>query len=284
MKNVVSIDVEQWSNRPILKPYLKEEYIDSNIIYASVKCILDIFKKYDKCTTFFVLGEVAERAPELIEEIIDGGHEIAFHGYSHLDLFHLGRNGFEKELRDWESVIYPITRERIRGFRSPVFSLSKETVWALNVLRKNGYRYDSSVFPVKTPLYGSDNAPTHPYFPSFENPFSEDKNQNELLELPLLIRDLGFRRIPAGGGFYLRLLGAKFILNSMKLLNKQGHPAMCYFHPWEIFGFPKIDMPFHKKIFSYYGVPCLKGFERLVKNTIITPACEIIGQYGVGDS
>jgi len=280
MKNIISIDVEQWFHRPILRQYIKEKDLDPNIIFDSVRYVLDIFKKYDKCTTFFVLGEVAEQAPELIEEILEGGHEIAFHGFSHLDLYSLGREGFEKELLDGERIIYPITRERIKGFRSPVFSLNKETVWALEVLKKNGYTYDSSVFPAKTPLYGSGSAPSHPYFPSFKDPFSESSGQTELLELPILVRDLGFKRLPAGGGFYLRAFGVKFILDSIELLNKGGYPATCYFHPWEITGFPRINMPFYKKVFSYYGVPCREGFERLVKNTRIAPACEIVDEYG----
>ena len=281
MRNVISIDVEQWFHRPILRQYLKEEDLDPNVIFDSVRYILDIFKKYDKCTTFFVLGEVAEQAPELIEEILDGGHEVAFHGYSHLELSLLGKEGFEKELRDWTKIMTRITRERIRGFRSPVFSLNKETVWALDVLRKNGYTYDSSVFPVRTPLYGSGDAPVHPYFPSFEDPFQEDVNQTGLLELPILVRDFGFRRVPAGGGFYLRALGVKFILDSVKVLNKKGHPAMCYFHPWEIGGFPKITMPLHKNVFSYYGVPCGEGFEKLVKNLGLARACDVVDECGV---
>jgi peptidoglycan/xylan/chitin deacetylase (PgdA/CDA1 family) len=215
---------------------------------------------------------------------LDGGHEIAFHGYSHLDLYSLGRECFEKELRDGERIIYHITRERIKGFRSPVFSLNKETVWVLEVLRKYNYKYDSSVFPVRTPLYGSNSAPIHPYFPSYKDPFIENSGQTELLELPILIRDLGFKRLPAGGGFYLRMFGFKFILDSIHLMNKRGYPAMCYFHPWEISGFPSLNMPFHKKVFSYYGVPCYDGFERLVKNASIAPACEIVDEYGVDDS
>lgn len=283
MKNIISIDVEQWFHRPVLRQYLKETDLNSEVIFNSVRCILGILKKYNKCTTFFILGEVAKQAPELIEEMLDGGHEIAFHGYSHLELSDIGIKGFEKEIQDWTKIIYHITKERIKGFRSPVFSLNKETVWALDVLRKNGYIYDSSVFPVKTPMYGSDNAPIRPYFPSFKDPFLEDENQTELLELPILVRDYWFKRIPAGGGFYMRALGVKFIVDSIELLNKKGHPAMCYFHPWEIYGFPKINMPFHKKIFSYYSVPCREGFEKLVKNTMMAPACEIIDRYGVDD-
>ena len=214
--------------------------------------------------------------PEVVEEIGDEGHEIAFHGYSHLPLSDLGEREFEREVQKGVSIIRHLTREEPKGFRSPMFSLDKETVWALNTINKFGFKYDSSIYPIKGPLYGSKNAPTHPYNPSFEDPAKEDLNQTEIIELPILTRNLTYLRLPAGGGFYMRLFGVRFIIESISRINKQGHPAMCYFHPWEIYGFPKIDMPFYKKFYSYYGIPCLDKFEKLIKSVKISTAQEII--------
>ena len=240
MKNVISIDVEQWFHRPVLLNRVTEKDKNPDHILESVRFVLKLFKKYDKRTTFFILGEVAEQAPELVKEIIEDGHEIAFHGCSHVELQKVGEEYFKTNVRDFTKLISSITKEKVRGFRGSIFSLNKETAWTLDVLSENGYTYDSSVFPVKTPLYGSNDAPIHPYYPSFTDPTLEDPTQRKLIEWPILVRNLWSLRFPSGGGFYMRALGFNYIFNSIKALNMKGYPAMCYFHPWEIYGFPKI--------------------------------------------
>jgi len=276
MKNIISIDVEQWFHRPILNKYLGNINQSSEHVLESVRVILNILRKHRKIITFFVLGEVAEYVPEVVEEILNDGHEIAFHGYSHFPLSEIGEEEFEREIEKGIKLIRHITREKLNGFRAPMFSLNKDTSWALRTIDRLGFRYDSSIFPVKTPLYGSGSAPIHPYNPSFVDPAKEDINQTKITELPILTRNLSYIRLPAGGGFYMRLFGVQFILNSIKKRNKEGYPAMCYFHPWELCGFPKINMPFHKKFYAHYGIPCLDKFEKLIKSVDLVHAIEII--------
>ena len=280
IKNIISIDVEQWFHRPILNKYLGHVNQASEHILESVRVILHILKKHEKRTTFFVLGKVAENVPEVIEEILNGDHEIAFHGYSHLPLSEIGCKEFEKEVKKGIGLLSHITREKVKGFRSPMFSLTKETVWALKTIDKFGFKYDSSIFPTITPLYGSKNAPIYPYNPSFEDPSKEDITQNKIFELPILTRKYSFLRLPAGGGFYMRLFGVQFIRESIKRINKEGYPAMCYFHPWELSDFPKINMPFYKKVYAYYGIPCLDKFEQLIKSVEMVPAIETLENMG----
>jgi len=281
MENVISVDVEQWFHRPILHENLRNIDLASQHIFEALRKILQILKKYKKRTTFFVLGEVAEYLPEVVEEIVKEGNEVAFHGYSHLTLPELGEKKFEKEIESGISNIRHITKERLRGFRAPMFSLNKKTVWALKILERYKFKYDSSVFPTKTPKYGMWSAPTKLYTPSFQDPAKEDANQTKILEFPVLTRKILFLKIPAAGGFYLRLFGANFILESIRNMNKRGYPAMCYVHPWEIYGFPKINLPIQKRLFAYHGVPCIKHFEKLIRNVDVAPAIEILENMGV---
>jgi len=281
MENIISVDVEQWFHRPILRGHLKNIDLASKHVLEASREILQILKKYKRSTTFFVLGEVAEYVPEVVEEITKEGNEIAFHGYSHFTLPEIGERAFEEDVRRGINNIQHITKEKPRGFRAPMFSVNERTVWALKVLERYGFKYDSSVFPTKTQKYGTWSAPTHPYAPSFQDPSKEDPDQAKILEFPLLTREISFLKIPAAGGFYLRLFGANFILESIKSMNKRGYPAMCYVHPWEVYGFPKIDLPFHKRLYAYYGVPCIKHFEKLVRNVEVAPAIEVLENIGI---
>lgn len=278
MENILSVDVEQWYHRQILKPFLKNTRLDNKHIIKGINKILEIFKKYGVTSTFFALGKVAETIPEVVERIHDEGHEIAYHGYNHDTLNVLSKEKFEIETRKGVKLLEKITQEKIRGFRSPMFSLSKNTSWALDVLVQHEFEYDSSIQPAIT-KFGSPQSSPYPYFPNFDIPSKIDKEQNKIIELPVLTQKLGKWSIPAGGGFYLRALGPSFVLNALKKMNKNGHPAMLYIHPWEISGFPELEMPFWKKAYSYHGISALKHFEFLVKRISIKPAREIIENY-----
>ena len=200
MKNALSIDLEFWYSAELVRPYAQE---GNDLIIEMVEPILDLLDTHNTKATFFVLGKVAKKYPELIKEIFEKGHEIASHSYSHKTLFELGKDGFENEIRSSVSILRKITGERVRGFRAPTFSISNETIWALDILEKYGFDYDSSVFPIRTKLYGVPNAPLHPYWPSFEDISKEDEG-HRILELPLTVCKFYFMKIPIAGGFYLR--------------------------------------------------------------------------------
>ena len=144
---------------------------------------------------------VAEKHPELIENIYNDGHEVALHGWKHLILNKLNPKIFEKEIIKTIKTIMHITKETPRGFRAPRFSLNRKTNWVLNVLIRHKLKYDSSIFPCNTFLYGIRNAPYYPYYPSLRNPEQIDVDQRRIIELPLLINKISFLRIPAAGGF-----------------------------------------------------------------------------------
>lgn len=227
MHNILTIDLEEWYHPEYVrgkKPPDGEERIE-----VSLKTTLHLLSKLDVKATFFIVGELAEKHPEILENIREDNHEIAFHSYFHEPLWNLDAKTLRTEIERFNTLI----REKCAGFRAPSFSLSNRTKWALKVLEDCGYRYDSSLFPAKTPLYGVWGAPTTPYKPSFEN-ITEQDEKTKLWEFPLLIYKLKGVRVPVAGGFYMRLFPVDLIARAIKRLNQQGFPAVIFFHNWEL--------------------------------------------------
>ena len=149
-------------------PFSTWNQYESKVI-ENTQIILDLFEKYKVQATFFTLGYIAEKHPELIEKIKSQGHEIASHGYSHTDIRKMTKESFESDLLKSLSILEKISGERILGFRAPFFSITKQNLWAFDILKKH-LRYDSSIFPVKTTNYGLSGALTHPYTVKIETP------------------------------------------------------------------------------------------------------------------
>ena len=246
IKNALSVDVEEIFQGEYIK-----RYNSSKIVYRTpenLSPILELFKEYDVSATFFIVGEIAEKYPDLIELIRKEGHEIAFHGWSHIPLWRLDSDSFKKEVSEFRNMCPECV-----GFRAPSFSLNNNTKWALRILKDQGFEYDSSVFPTWTPLYGSYLAPSQPYKPSFENILKID-NDNHFFEFPLLVYSLLGLRIPAAGGFWLRLFNTGFIVNAIKRANIRGIPAVLFFHNWEVDrGVQRVNLPRINKFVTYHN-------------------------------
>ena len=237
MKNIMSVDLEDyfcdlpfssWSNYP------------SRII-ETTDTLLKLLEKYNVTATFFTLGYVADSHPELIEKIVSLGHEIASHSYSHIDLRKISKTKIEFDLKKSISSLEKVSGEKIYGFRSPFFSISRDNLDCFDIIKKY-FKYDSSIFPVKTPLYGISNAPTFPYRFSSENPLEKNSN-GELLELPPATLKIPlYGNLPIAGGFYLRFLPLSLIKYGINKLNKIEQSAMFYIHPKDLdVNMPKID-------------------------------------------
>ncbi len=164
--HALTIDVEDWYHPELVRDHVDLTKVEGRIP-ESVPIILGLLKKHGVKATFFVLGEVAQRFPEIVRQIDREGHELGCHGMSHRTLGDLGEEGFRKELQDFRILMKELLGAvMIKGFRAPTFSLNHDTKWALPLLREFGYRYDSSVFPTKiflNRLYGIKNAPRFPY-------------------------------------------------------------------------------------------------------------------------
>jgi len=274
MKNALSIDLEFWYSPQYVRGYTSIPEDDQ--IREATGPLLNLFERYKTRVTFFVLGEVAERHPDLIREIRDRGHEIACHGYSHQTLHDLGKKGFEEDLKKSTSLIRSILKERPIGFRAPSFSLNRNTAWALNILERYGYKYDSSIFPLKTPLYGMPGAPLGPYYPSMDDP-SKESHMGEIKEFPISVLKVSRIKIPVGGGFYLRVLPALFIKAALETINKD-RSGVIYLHPWETYPeTPVLDLPLLKKFVTYWGIKStMKKLEYLVRNIDFCPMEELL--------
>ena len=228
--NILTIDVEDWYMDTDITTWVSYE----DRVVQSIQKILNMLDETNIKATFFVVGYVAEHHPELIEEIKDGGHEIATHGYSHTSIKKQTPSEFEEDLLKSVRILEKIAKDKIRGHRACEFSIDEKTAWAINILKKNGLKYDSSVFPVKTHLYGVPDAPLYPYHISSSN-IKIDNPDEDFLEFPLSVYKIPIvnKNIPIAGGFYLRLFPYCFIKHAMKKINKMGQPAIVYIHPWE---------------------------------------------------
>ena len=270
--NILTIDVEDW-------------YMDADIsmwssyedrIVQSTQKILEILDERNTQATFFVVGYVAEHFPELIEDIKDRGHEIATHGYSHTSIKKQTPSEFENDLLKSIRILEDITKDKIRGHRACEFSIDEKTSWAIDILKKNGLKYDSSVFPVKTHLYGVPDAPLYPYHISASN-IKVNNPKDDFLEFPLSVYKLPIvhMNIPVAGGFYLRFFPYWFIKHAMKKINKTGQPAIVYAHPWEFD--PKQPRTKELEWYHYYNLSNTeKKFKRLLKDFEFTSVREYL--------
>ena len=279
MKNILSVDVEEWYHPEYVKgkvPEKKEERITQ-----SLNKTLQLISEHNVDTTFFIVGELAEKYPGIIKKIIEDGHEIAFHGYYHDPLWASNVDVFRDEVTRFDSIVQSATGEKCLGFRAPSYSIDNRTVWALDVLEEAGYLYDSSVFPIKTPLYGVSSAPITPYHPSSRNIVEQDKSR-KLIEFPALVYPVTGLRIPTAGGFYLRFLPSCIIKKAVKKMNKQGFPAVLSFHTWEVdSNTPRLKLGVAKSFVTYYNLNATKKkLKHLLSNFKFVGFRHYIEQYG----
>lgn len=262
MVNALCVDLEHWYSNEFLIDYLPDEKEDQAI--ASVTPLLELLEKYHRKATFCVLGTVAEQHPELVKDISARGHEIASHGYSHKPLHQMNSDQFEREIEGSVRLLETITGQKPTGFRAPSFSLDNSTKWALDVLIRHGFKYDASIFPIKTMLYGLPRAPLHIYRPSLKDLTKEDEN-GRIIEFPMTVLKI-WQNIPVAGGFYLRALPLWFLRFAIRRVNRT-RPAIIYIHPWETYtATPRIKgLPLLSRFEAYHGIKsALPKFEALL--------------------
>jgi polysaccharide deacetylase family protein (PEP-CTERM system associated) len=189
--------------------------------------LLDLFAARRVTATFFVLGWVAERFPSLVTRIAAAGHEIASHGYAHRLIYQQTPAAFREDLRRAKGILESTSGVHVEGFRAPSYSITARSLWALDVLVEEGYRYDASIFPVRHDRYGIPNSPRHPYV--------LPRNAGSLVEAPGSTVRVGRVNLPVAGGGYFRLLPYAWTRWGIRRLNeREGRPAIFYMHPWEI--------------------------------------------------
>ncbi len=227
--NILGIDFEDWYHPELIAKSLTNEKKIPKII-AGIDKIIDFLRINDTTATFFVVGELLQYKPELLDKIIDNEHEIGFHTMHHnrLDIDN-SKEKFSEELKNFSLL----TNSKSHGFRAPTFSLNQKSSWVIDILEEHGYIYDSSVVPAKSTMYGIPNAPIHPYKIS-DTSLDKEASTGKLIEFPIMVTRFLGKKIPAGGGFYLRSLPLKIIKNAIKKYEQKGIPATFYIHSWEL--------------------------------------------------
>jgi polysaccharide deacetylase family protein (PEP-CTERM system associated) len=270
MRHALSIDLEDWFCVQNLNGIIRAEDWDrcESRVERNTHVLLDLFSRHNVRATFFVLGWIAERFPDLIRAVEDRGHEIASHGYSHKLITHMQPGEFEKDLVRSLEVLRGIAKSPVLGFRAPSFSVTQRTLWATEILRKAGILYDSSVFPIGFhPDYGIATAPLAAY-----------RHPNGLLELPMSCAEIAGRRVPCSGGGYFRIFPYRITRALLQRCEEAGRPIMFYLHPWEVDpGQPRVEaLTGQKKFRHYYNLERTLGrMERLLRDFSFGPVQEI---------
>ena len=249
--NILGIDFEDWYHPELIKKNIKDEKHTATVINGIDK-ILELLRKHETSATFFVVGELLEIKPEILDKIIENDHEIGFHTMYH---DRLDSPGYKEKFHSEIKKFAELTGHKSRGFRAPTFSLNKNSSWAIDILAENDYVYDSSVVPAKTSMYGLPNAQESPYKISSKN-IEQHNSDGIVTEFPLLVTKFMGKKIPAGGGFYLRTLPIKIIKNAIKNYQKQEIPATFYIHSWELTPeyMPKIQLPVKENFVTYHNI------------------------------
>ena len=228
MKHALSIDVEDWFqvlNMAHIVDRADWEKLELRC-GDSTRRFLDLLDRNGAKATFFFLGWIAERMPELVRDVAAAGHEIGSHGYDHQLLTALGESGFEADLAQSSKILEDITGSRPTAFRACTWSITHRTPWALSALARAGFTLDSSIYPVRHPDYGVPGAPSSPY--RIATP------HGTITEFPPLTWSAFGRRLPVGGGGYLRLFPLRLLRMGLRQQESRGWPGCLYLHPWEL--------------------------------------------------
>ena len=222
MINALSVDVEDWYHAIETIPQSDWEKYEDRVVQNTNR-VLDIFKEYNQKATFFILGCVAEKHPEIVKRIAEMGHEVATHGYSHTFVYKLSQDEFRDDLLRSIKVIEKESLEKVLGHRATAWTITKETLWAIDILKDCGLKYDSSIFPIKTYLYGIPGAERFPHIIT-----------KDFYEFPASTIRICGRNFPLAGGFFFRLYPYQVIKFGIKTVNNANKPAMIYIHPWDL--------------------------------------------------
>jgi polysaccharide deacetylase family protein (PEP-CTERM system associated) len=225
--HAISFDVEEFFQVANLRGHFARDDWDSvpPRLAIGMDRILDLLARQRAHATFFFLGWIAERHPQYVQRVLEAGHEVASHGYEHLFLWDMSREQLVDDLSRTETALVNAGAPRPIGFRASTFTLTRKTWWAFDVLAERGYRYDSSVHPVRHPVYG---------VPDFEPGISRvETGAGTVVEFPVSTYRFAGRNLPVGGGGYFRLLPGALTRAAVRSLERKGRPASLYLHPWE---------------------------------------------------
>jgi polysaccharide deacetylase family protein (PEP-CTERM system associated) len=227
--NAMSIDVEDYFHVSVfdgIVPRSQWDTMESRVV-RNTERLLDLFDEFEVHSTFFVLGWVGERHPELVKTIASRGHEVASHGYAHRLVYDQTRAAFRDDVRRAKAILEEASGRRVIGYRAPSYSITPRSLWALDILIEEGYAYDSSIFPIRHDRYGIPVSDRRPY--------RVDRAGSSIIEVPASATRLGPLNFPVAGGGYFRILPYWWTRWGVNRVNEaERRPAVFYLHPWEI--------------------------------------------------
>lgn len=247
--NAMTVDVEDYFHASAFDRIVSRESwaARESRVVRNTEVLLECFERAGVHATFFVLGWVAERFPDLVRDIASGGHEIASHGFHHQLIYTLTRDQFREDVRRAKATIEDAAGRQVRGYRAPSFSIVQPSLWALDVLIEEGYSYDASIFPIRHDRYGIQDAPRHTHVidrnrrkasrrsaERGDTPRRGISGTRHIIEVPAATVRIGHRNLPIAGGGYFRLLPYAWTHWGMTRANREGAPVVFYIHPWEV--------------------------------------------------
>ena len=226
MKNILTVDLEDWHSlvQRGLTGHLPGA---SPILFRQMDRLLQLLDSYNTKATFFVLGAVAEHQPDLVKSLAASGHEIASHGYAHIPIYSLTPEQFREDTRKSKQILEDLIGSEVSGYRAALFSIIKDTLWALDILAEEGFQYDSSIFPVYHHRYGIPGF--CPHIQSYPL-----RNKMSIIEIPPSVTFFGKIPIPIAGGGYFRIMPSWFLHIMVRNLSNGKNPLVIYLHPYEI--------------------------------------------------
>ena len=263
LTNAMTCDVEDYFQVSAFEPFVSRDDWDKweHRVERNTNMVMDVFADTGIKATFFTLGWVAERYPELVKRMVEDGHEVASHGYSHIRATTQTPDEFRADIIKTKRILEDLSGQEIKGYRAASYSISKDNLWALEILGETGHKYSSSIYPVKHDLYGIPDAPRFTYLPNHGKSFRE---------IPVTTFDWMGKRWPAGGGGFFRFYPYMFSRFALRSINKKEHQSgMFYFHPWEMDpGQPRPDQLSAKAKFRHYlNLEKMEGrIRRLIKD------------------
>ena len=278
MTNALSFDVEEYFCVSNFEDFIVREeweFFPSRVEKQTDK-VLSLLNGAKVKATFFILGWAARNHPDLVKRIFREGHEIGAHSWDHRLIYTQSPEEFRLDVRKTKKRLEDITGSEVKGYRGTSFSIIRESLWALDILQEEGFKYDSTIFPVVHSRYGIADSPRHPY------PIRSE-GEKVMWEFPLTTFNIGFYNLPVSGGGYMRVLNytfLKWILN--RVTRREKSPFVLYMHPWEFDPGQPIPerIPYHRRLRHTIGIRTMeKKLKQLLRDFQFAPIKDVLRDH-----
>ncbi len=279
--NALTVDVEDYFQVSAFREQVSPDdwpHFESRVV-ANTHRVLDVFDEGGATATFFVLGWIAERHPQLVRDIASRGHEIACHGFSHQLIYGQSKAVFTEETRRAKDVLEAQVQKPVRGYRAASFSITDASRWALDVLADCGFEYDSSMYPVRHDLYGTAVEAAGPH----RIVAPEGKT---LIEFPMTTRSFMGMTVPVSGGGYFRLYPYRLTAFLLNAVNRDNEPFVFYMHPWEVDpGQPRIRASVKSRFRHYTNLDrCEAKLRALLRDFSFASMAQVVADYPLAEA